>query len=112
MTNLSGISLICFAGDCVGGSPITIGAPLMAANSANAVALRSLTLKLIASMIGSPSDSPVSLRLRQRRQEKGPTHTVDQNRSDGPAYGEGALRLFSCRSKYTSAALNIIIHDE
>src|SRR5215475_13708543 len=75
MTNLSGISLICVAGDGVCGAPITIGAPLMAANSANAVALRSLTLKLIASMIGSPSDSPVSLRLRQRRQEKGPTHT-------------------------------------
>src|SRR5215831_18534153 len=54
MTNLSGISLTCFAGDCVGGSPITIGAPLMAANSANAVVLRSLTLKLIASMRAPP----------------------------------------------------------
>src|SRR5262249_18403707 len=38
--------------------------------------------------------------------------TVDQNRRDGPANGEGALRLFKCRSKYTSAALNNIIHDE
>jgi hypothetical protein len=42
---------------------------------------------------------------------KGP-HTVDQNRSNGPAYGAGALRLSRCRSKYTSAALNNIIHDE
>src|SRR5271154_6872157 len=42
---------------------------------------------------------------------KGP-HTVDQNRSNGPAYGVGALRSSRCRSKYTSAALNNIIHDE
>jgi hypothetical protein len=42
---------------------------------------------------------------------KGP-HTVDQNRSNGRAYGAGALRLSRCRSKYTSAALNNIIHDE
>src|SRR5437660_1296395 len=32
-------------------------------------------------------------------------HTVDQTRSDGPAYGAGALRLSRCRSKYTSAVL-------
>jgi hypothetical protein len=30
----------------------------------------------------------------------------------GPAYGVGALRLSRCRSKYTSAALNNVIHDE
>ena len=40
------------------------------------------------------------------------SHTVDQNRSDGPAYGNSALRLSRCLSKYTSAALNNIIHDE
>src|SRR5260221_12219781 len=46
-----------------------------------------------------------------KNKSKGP-HTVDQNRSDGPAYGAGALRLSRCRSKYPSAALNNIIHDE
>src|SRR5437868_13603348 len=40
-----------------------------------------------------------------KNKSKGP-HTVDQNRSDGPAYGAGAaLRLSRCRSKYTSAVL-------
>lgn len=40
------------------------------------------------------------------------TSFLDQNRSNGPAYGAGAFRLSRCRSKYTSAALNNIIHDE
>jgi hypothetical protein len=52
MTNLSGISLIWVAGDGVCGAPTTIGAPVIAANSANAVVLTSLTPNLIASMIG------------------------------------------------------------
>src|SRR5437016_13258995 len=46
-----------------------------------------------------------------KNKSKGP-HTVDQNRSDGPAYGAGALRLSRCRSKYTSAQLTNIIHVE
>src|SRR5712675_2959655 len=60
-------------------------------------------------------DASMPLQTRHTRffknKSKGP-HTVDQNRSDGPAYGVGALRLSRCRSKYTSAALNNIIHDE
>jgi hypothetical protein len=52
MTNLSGISLICVAGDGAGGAPTTIDAPVIAANSTNAVVLTSLTPNLIASMIG------------------------------------------------------------
>jgi hypothetical protein len=52
MTNLSGISLICVAEYGDGETPATIGAPVIAANSANAVVLTSLTPNLIASMIG------------------------------------------------------------
>jgi hypothetical protein len=52
MTNLSGISLICVAADGIGGAPTTIGAPVSAANSANALVLTSLNPNLIASMIG------------------------------------------------------------
>ena len=46
-----------------------------------------------------------------RSPSEGLTHTRS-NRSNGPAYGAGALRSLRCRSKYTSAALNNIIHDE
>jgi|ERR1700684_2729371 hypothetical protein len=50
----------------------------------------------------------LTLNLTKRR-----AHTPSiKNRSNGPAYGAGALRLSRCRSKYTSAALNNIIHDE
>ena len=52
MTNLSGISLICVPGDGVGAAPTTIGAPVIAANSTNAVVLTSLNPNRIASKIG------------------------------------------------------------
>src|SRR5258708_35247370 len=59
-------------------------------------------------------DASMPLQTRHTRffknKSKGP-HTVHQNRSDGPAYGAGALRLSRGRSKYTAAALNNIIHE-
>ena len=57
-------------------------------------------------------EAKVLERFNPLKEERGRATVVSTAFYDKLADGVGALRLSRCRSKYTSAALNNIIHDE
>jgi hypothetical protein len=75
MTNLSGISLTCVAGDA--GAPTTVGAPVIGANRAKAIVPTNLTPDFIASMI-----APGICRVQQHDTHLIPTRLLSNEISD------------------------------
>src|SRR5215467_8625623 len=75
MTNLSGISLTCVAGDA--GAPTTVGAPVTGANRAKAIVPTNLTPDFIASMI-----APGICRVQQHDTHLIPTRLLSNEISD------------------------------